>query len=230
MKVRQYDSIVFFTGAGISAESGVPTYRGAGGIWEQYDWQSVACQSAFMTHPEKVLDFHEYRRSLVSSCKPNMAHTTIAQAQSYSKVHIITQNIDGLHQKAGSHSVIELHGSLWRLRCEKCDKKVTDLDEKYQTRMCACGNRFRPDITWFNDPINISVFEEARELILSCDLFLSIGTSASVWPAAGLPMVAFDTSSHTVEINLEKTELSHHFSENYFGKAGDILPDLIEFQ
>ena len=227
---NQFDSIVFFTGAGISAESSVPTYRGKGGIWEKYDWQTLACQRAFDQNPERVLEFHEFRRSLVFDCKPNPAHNTISQLEQTKAVFVVTQNIDGLHQKAGSGNVVELHGSLWRLRCDYCGRQIEDLNRKYRSKKCACGQWLRPAITWFEDSLESGVFAQAHSLIESCDLFISIGTSGSVWPAAGLPQIAFDGKAHCIELNLEKTEYSPMYNETYFGLAGTILPSLFQFK
>ena len=228
INATQFNSIVFFTGAGISAESGVPTYRGKGGIWDKYDWQALACQRAFDRDPKGVLEFHEYRRSLVYECQPNPAHDTIAILERAHTVSVITQNIDGLHQKAGSNNVVELHGSLWKLRCDSCGVHIVDINPKYKSKKCSCGRWLRPAITWFEDSLDMDCFEQAKSLIESCDLFISIGTSGSVWPAAGLPQGALKGKAYCIEINLEKTDFSHLYNETCFGLAGDILPSLFQ--
>ena len=170
----QYKNIVFFTGAGMSAESGVPTYRGKGGIWGEYDWQQFACQDAFDRDPDKVLDFHELRRTKVLACQPHAGHTCITDLQSkHSNVSVVTQNTDGMHQRAGSHGVIELHGSLWRLRHP--DGSVTeDISAgAYQMRADPqTGQPLRPDITWFSDRLNESVIRQAIEVISAADLLI----------------------------------------------------------
>ena len=214
-------NIVFFTGAGMSAESGVPTYRGRGGIWNEYKWEEYACESAFRLNPDLVLDFHELRRIEALKCKPHEGHVIIKKIQD--TVHhttIITQNIDGMHQRANSSDVLELHGSLWKMRCESEGIIYEDLDNgKYSSRFCDCGNILRPDIIWFQDMLNEKVVQEAIRIISSCDLFVSIGTSAVVYPAAGFPSVAKDSGAYCIEINPEKTELSHIYNEAIREKA-----------
>lgn len=223
MKLRS--PLVFFTGAGISAESGVPTYRGRGGIWGQYDWQEFACQRAFDRDPQKVLDFHEQRRAKVLACQPNPGHLRIAQLQGQrGDVAVITQNTDGLHARAGSRDVIELHGSLWRLRCA-AHGKVEDLDAgPYARRECAqCGETLRPDITWFEDALDSAVFRQAERAIRECGTFIAVGTSAVVYPAAGLIRVARDAGAHMIELNVDETEASALFDEHWRGTASEQL-------
>ena len=194
----------------MSAESGVPTYRGRGGIWNQYKWENYACQTAFERDPEGVLEFHELRRIEALKCQPHSGHTIITDVQNdHSDSIVITQNIDGMHQRAKSKNVIELHGSLWRMRCESENLLKQDLGQgEYQTRLCDCGNWLRPDIIWFQDMLNDKTVLEATQAIASCDLFISIGTSAVVWPAAGYPKLAKTSGAFCVEINPEETELS----------------------
>lgn len=194
----------------MSAESGVPTYRGRGGIWNQYKWENYACQTAFERDAEGVLEFHELRRIEALKCQPHRGHTIITHVQNdNSDTIVITQNIDGMHQRAKSKNVIELHGSLWRMRCESEKILKEDLDQgKYHTRKCDCGNWLRPDIIWFQDMLNDKTVLEATQAIAACDLFISIGTSAVVWPAAGYPKLAKTSGAFCVEINPEETELS----------------------
>jgi NAD-dependent deacetylase len=195
-----YRRIILFTGAGMSAESGVPTYRGKGGVWSRYDYQEYACQAAFERDPEKVLRFHELRRRTVLDCHPHDGHRLIAAMP---EVCLITQNIDGMHQRAGSRDVVELHGSLWRLRCERCGAGKEDFGRSYETLRCDCGNWLRPAIVWFGDLLDEAVMHEASELISACDLFVSIGTSGAVWPAAGFPALARRAGAYCIEINPE---------------------------
>ena len=200
----------------MSAESGVPTYRGRYGIWNQYKWENYACQAAFDRDADGVLDFHELRRIEALKCNPHSGHDIITKIQkSNSNVTIVTQNIDGMHQRAGSDIVIELHGSLWRLRCQSERKIVDDLDGgEYSMRKCECGGWLRPDIIWFQDMLNENTVREATEAISTCDLFISIGTSAVVWPAAGYPNLAKSAGAFCIEINPEDTELSHLYHES----------------
>ncbi len=213
INLLDYNHIVFFTGAGMSAESGVPTYRGLGGLWHEYKWEDYASQDAFINHPEGVLDFHELRRIEALKCIPHSGHEIIAQIQDKNpNTVIITQNIDGMHQRSGTDHVVELHGSLWRLRCDAEVQVIDDLDNgKYYTRKCKCGAWLRPDIIWFQDTLSESTVQKATKEISSCDLFISIGTSAVVWPAAGYPKLAKDSGAFCIEINPEETVLSPQY-------------------
>ncbi|MEQ1439813.1 NAD-dependent deacylase [Fontimonas sp. SYSU GA230001] len=213
LELSRFTRVVVFTGAGMSAESGVPTYRGRGGIWQQYDYREYACEDAFQRDPGKVLDFHELRRTHVLGCAPHAGHAHLAALQrGHPALSLITQNIDGLHQRAGSAVAAELHGSLWRLRCARHGVREDAAAGRFETRRCPqCGSMLRPDITWFGDLVDEAVFGRARALIDACDLFVSIGTSAVVWPAAGLIPFAHRPRPYLVEINPEETEGSERF-------------------
>jgi len=223
----QYKHIVFFTGAGMSAESGIPTYRGRGGIWIKYRWEEFACQDAFDTDPEKVLKFHELRREAVLACNPHAGHVAIAALEKkHPLITVVTQNIDGMHQRAGNRNVIELHGSLWRLRCPY-HSISEDIGKKYQRYKCEkCGSWLRPDITWFGDMLNQDVMNEAILSIRRCDLFVSIGTSGVVYPAAGFPQLAKENNAQCIEINPEANEMSFLYDEAIRDTAGKALPEL----
>lgn len=227
IQLQNYERIVIFTGAGMSAESGVPTYRGRGGIWQQYRWQQYACQTAFDRDPPKVLEFHEVRRQAVLACPVHAGHVRLAELEkAHPNLVIVTQNIDGLHQRAGSRRVIELHGSLWRLRCA-AHGVFEDIGETYRNTTCEkCGWWLRPDIIWFEDSLNAAVIEEATDIIGRCDLFVGIGTSGLVWPAAGFPQIAKAGRARCVEINPEPTEMSSLYEEKIRGPAGKVLPTL----
>ncbi len=229
IRVDDYERIVFFTGAGMSAESGVPTYRGRGGIWNQYRWEEYACQEAFDNNPEKVLQFHELRRQSVLQCKPHAGHFVVADlAKKHPGIAVVTQNIDGMHQRAGNRDVTELHGSLWRIRCP-IHGIIEDLNEKYKSFRCEqCGNWLRPDIIWFGDMLNQDVIHEATRIIRQCNLFISVGTSGAVWPAAGFPKIAKEQGARCIEINPEANEMSPIYDENIREAAGNALPKLFE--
>ncbi len=219
---EEFTSIVFFTGAGMSAESGVPTYRGKGGIWKDYDYEEYACQDAFERDPDKVLEFHRIRRRSVLLCQPHEGHRVIA---SIPEAGIVTQNIDGMHQRAGSEEVIELHGSLWRLRCPECGFRKEDFGEVYEKKCSECGGRLRPDIIWFGDMLDPLVMQNASTLIKNCDLFISIGTSGTVWPAAGYPDLAKRSGAYCIEINPEPSGATA-YDRVIEGSAGEVLPKL----
>lgn len=226
--IDKFKGIVFFTGAGMSAESGVPTYRGEGGIWHEYNWQEYACQEAWEAHPEKVFDFHDLRREEALKCFPHKGHEIITDIQSsHPNVTVVTQNIDGMHQRAGSKNVIELHGSIWRVRCDKEGWIKEDLaDGPFKNRKCVCGEWLRPDIIWFSDMLSQDVLKQADQVISNCELFISIGTSGVVWPAAGYPQLAKSSGALCIEVNPEPSEQSWMVDHVYRGNAGKVLPKL----
>ena len=227
LRFRDFERIVFFTGAGLSAESGIPTYRGHGGIWHQYNYEDYACQRAFDRDPDKVWDFHDKRRAAVAACEPNAGHRIIAELQRDKEgVAIVTQNIDGLHQRAGGRDVIELHGSLWRVRCDREGIVRDDVTVPMSPRRCSCGDTFRPDIVWFEDALDPRVVARAREALEGCDLLVSVGTSGVVYPAAELPRLAMRRGATTIEINLEDTPVSPLYQHRLRGKASEVLAEL----
>lgn len=225
LRFRDFRRIVFFTGAGMSAESGIPTYRGKGGIWGEYNYEDYACQRAFDANPDKVWDFHDKRRAMVGKCEPNLGHRVVAAVQERQPdTIVVTQNIDGMHQRAGAKEVAELHGSLWRVRCDTCNVVRADETIPMTPRQCAtCGGYWRPDIVWFEDQLDHRVVRRAREALEACDLLVSVGTSAVVYPAAELPRIAVERRAVTVEINLEDTTLSHLYKHRLRGKASELL-------
>lgn len=226
LKLPRAERVLVFVGAGMSAESGVPTYRGAGGIWGQYRYQDYACQRAFERNPEQVLDFHERRRSAVLACAPHAGHAALARLQAlHPDVAVVTQNIDGLLQRGGVRVAAELHGSLWRLRCAQHGIRQDSAMGPFATRSCpGCGTPLRPDITWFEDPVDSAVFARAEALIGACQLFISVGTSAAVWPAAGLIPLARSAGAHLVELNLAPSEAAELFHQVLRGPASTLLP------
>lgn len=229
VRFRDFQRIVFFTGAGLSAESGIPTYRGKGGIWTEYNYEDYACQRAFDRQPEKVWDFHDKRRAFVAEREPNQGHRVIAELQrSHPDTAVVTQNIDGLHAVAlgdtePKHPIVELHGSLWRVRCDAEGTVRSDRSVPMSPRKCACGAYFRPDIVWFEDMLDGRNIARAEELLQRCDLLVSVGTSGVVYPAADMPRIAMRGGAVTVEINLEDTPVSSLYQHRLRGKASDIL-------
>lgn len=224
----RFQRIVFFTGAGLSAECGLPTYRGKGGIWSQYDYQDYACQRAFERDPAKVWEFHDKRRELYGSVEPSQAHRIIAEVQrKVPGTVVVTQNIDGLHQRAGCVEVVELHGSLWRVRCQ-CPGPPREVHEApIGSRTCpACGAWRRPDIVWFEDPMQPEPLRAAVQVISACDLLVSIGTSGVVFPAADLPRLALERGARRVEINPEATPVSGWYDTHLRGPASASLASL----
>ncbi len=223
-RFADFERILFFTGAGLSAESGIPTYRGKGGMWTEYNYEDYACQRAFDADPEKVWDFHDKRRGAVGVCEANEGHRIIAEVQrARPGTSVVTQNIDGLHQRSGATDVVELHGSLWRVRCDRENIVRDDTTVPMIPRKCSCGAYWRPDIVWFEDQLDHRNVRRARELLEGCDLLVSVGTSGVVYPAADLPRIAMQCGAATVEINLEDTPVSPLYQHRLRGKASDML-------
>jgi NAD-dependent deacetylase len=228
-RLRDFDRIVFFTGAGISAESGVPTYRGHGGIWHQYNYEDYACQRAFDRDPDRVWDFHDQRRAMVATCAPNLGHRVVAETQRVRPgTTVVTQNIDGLHARAGARDVVELHGSLWRVRCDREGLVRDDTSVPMSSRRCTCGGPWRPDIVWFEDALDPRVLGRAVAALRQADLIVSVGTSGVVYPAAELPRIAVAAGAVSVEINLEDTPVSELFEHRLRGPAGALLAAMAE--
>jgi NAD-dependent deacetylase len=206
-------SIAVLTGAGVSAESGVPTFRGPGGLWHSFRAEDLATPQAFRRDPRLVWEWYDWRRGLIAACRPNAAHLVLAEIeQRVDEFTLITQNIDGLHQSAGSQRVVELHGNIWRLRCTReCrpaweDRRVP-LDP-LPPACPVCGASARPDVVWFGESLPATALDAALAAVRRCRLMLVIGTSALVQPAASLPLLALQHGAHVIEINPEPTPLS----------------------
>ncbi len=230
-RLEDAKSIVFFTGAGISAESGIDTFRGKGGLWTKLKPEELANFDAFMRNPDMVWEWYQYRRKIIDETKPNAAHLTIAEMEKYfDNVVVVTQNVDNLHGRAGSKTIYELHGNIERNYCIKCETVYSSKDFSYEGNVphCKCGGLIRPDIVWFGEMLPQDVFSSAEKAANECDIIFVVGTSAVVYPAAYIPIDAKRSGAYLVEINLEKTELSHIADESYFGKAGEVLPLLLK--
>jgi len=230
-RLEDAKNIVFFTGAGISAESGIDTFRGKGGLWTKLKPEELANFDAFMRNPDMVWEWYQYRRKIIDETKPNAAHLTIAEMEKYfDNVVVVTQNVDNLHGRAGSKTIYELHGNIERNYCIKCETVYSSKDFSYEGNVphCKCGGLIRPDIVWFGEMLPQDVFSSAEKAANECDIIFVVGTSAVVYPAAYIPIDAKRSGAYLVEINLEKTELSHMADESYFGKAGEVLPLLLQ--
>lgn len=222
--------VVVLTGAGISAESGVPTFRGDGGLWNSYRAQDLATPQAFRSDPHLVWEWYDWRRGLIGACKPNAAHNTLVEMElGCDEFLLITQNIDGLHRLAGSQHVVELHGNIWRMRCtENCqpawaERRVPLPD--LPPCCSACGALARPDVVWFGEQLPQGALNDAFAAAEHCDLMLVIGTSALVQPAASLPLAALQRGAYVVEINPQPTPLSQVVDESIRRPATVALPD-----
>ena len=222
--------VCVLTGAGVSAESGVPTFREAqSGLWEQYDPLDLATPEAFLRDPELIWRWYRWRRKLVARAEPNPGHTALAKlAEFVPQLTLVTQNVDGLHQRAGSHDVIEFHGNLFEDRCVAEDR-VVDCDTDSGVPTCpGCGSNVRPGVVWFGEAIPEQALHQSFVAAADCDVFLSIGTSSLVYPAAGLAGVANNKNAVTVEVNPNPTEMSSEFDHAIACNAGVALPELID--
>lgn len=230
-KIRQARRVVVLTGAGVSAESGVPTFRGAGGLWREYRATDLATPEAFSRNPELVWEFYNYRRQVLAPVKPNAAHMALVTLENRTPEFVLlTQNIDGLHQAAGSRAVVELHGNIWWVRCCGCGRKSEDrrLPVPYPPKCEACGAMLRPDVVWFGESLDPYVLQKAYSRLEQCDVVVVIGTSGVVQPAASMGLYAQEHGAFVVEINLEPTPYSRAFNVSLLGKAGELVPRIIE--
>ena len=235
--LRRARRVVALTGAGVSAESGLATFRGAGGLWEGQRVEDVATPFAFERDPTLVWRFYNARRANLRTVQPNPGHRALdaleerfAHSPGGDAFTLLTQNVDGLHQTAGSRRVLELHGSLRRVRCTGCQRIEDRGDEELpELPHCgACGHLLRPDVVWFHEMLPEVVWREAAKMTAACQCFLVIGTSAIVYPAAGLIDAARDAGAAVIEINLEATTASRRGGLGLRGPSGVILPQLVQ--
>lgn len=229
--LRDAPSITVLTGAGVSAESGVPTFRGAGGLWKQFRAEDLATPEAFRRDPQLCWEWYDWRRSLLSTVQPNPGHYALAQLQRRTpRFTLITQNVDGLHLDAGSTQVLEIHGSIWTLRCTTCAREWIDrtVPLPLLPRCAVCNSLARPGVVWFGENLNPKIWAAAEQAACASDVFLVVGTSAQVYPAAGLAPLARSSGAKIIEINLEPTPMSALVDCALTGPAGEILPALIQ--
>ena len=228
-QTKKIKKIVFVTGAGISQESGISTFRGKEGLWKNNDPMKLATIDAFYDNPKLVWEWYEDRRKNIISAKPNQGHKAIAELEEYKQVVVLTQNIDGLHQRAGSTKVFELHGSIIRIKCLVCDFNVeitTSFDEI--PPKCKCGNLLRPDVAWFGEILPQQVWHDAITHAKSCDVMIVAGTSLVVSPANTLPIYAKQNNATIIEINLENTAMSTYMDLSVRLTSSEILPKIID--
>ncbi len=233
--MRPFKHIVVLTGSGISAESGIATFRDKDGIWAQYDIEEVATPQAFARNPMKVHDFYNLRRRGLAGVEPNKAHFALARLEREHATgtgrtfHVVTQNVDSLHEAGGSRNVIHMHGELMRGKCTECNARFDwtgDMSTKVACPGCKEAGGVRPDIVWFGEmPYHM---DRIAALVQTCDLFVSIGTSGAVYPAAGLVSLARREGAHTVELNLEPSDGVSLFHEAIHGKATEIVPTFVD--
>lgn len=230
--LRQSRHVLVLTGSGASAESGVPTFRDAQtGLWEKYNPLDLATPEAFINDPALIWRWYRWRRELVARAKPNPGHLALVTlAEIVPKLTLITQNVDGLHQRAGSVDVVEFHGNLFEDRCYSEGIVVNDGDSAAPVPVCTgCGGMLRPGVVWFGEAIPPHALEAAATAAADCDVFLSIGTSSAVWPAAGLAETARSHGATIIEINPDVTLQSRHSHHCLQGKSGEVLPELVTY-
>ncbi|HEY5038663.1 MAG TPA: NAD-dependent deacylase [bacterium] len=232
-RLAKCEKVTVLTGAGISAESGISTFRGLGGLWEKVDPMKMATLEAFTKDPKTVWEWYEARRHQVAEAKPNEGHNVLAWMQDYfPQLTLITQNVDRLHQKAGSRHVLELHGSLWLVRCAG-KPSCGEWEDRHELvnlppKCPHCGALARPGVVWFGEGLPTDAWAEAEKAAQECDAFLVIGTSALVYPAAGLPEEPLRKDKLVIEINPEETNLSSRVTLSVRAKAGEALVQLAE--
>ncbi len=225
-------SVAAFTGAGISAESGVPTFRGQDGIWKKYRPEELANLDAFLRNPELVWEWYRARRRIMSRIEPNPGHRALAAMEGlFGRFAVITQNIDNLHRRAGSATVHELHGNIERNYCLGCGRHYASEvlpGAEGAPRCSACNGLIRPDVVWFGELLPQDEWDASVAAAQRADVFLSIGTSAVVYPAASLPQIAGRAGAYVAEINIEPTEFSDRADELILGRSGEVLPKLLD--
>jgi len=227
-QIKGIKKIVFVTGAGISQESGVPTFRGKDGLWRNYDVMKLATIDAFYDNPKLVWEWYNERRNNVFGVKPNLGHKAIAELEKYANVMVLTQNIDGLHQKAGSTEVLELHGSIVKIKCSVCDFKDQMRTEFSEIPpLCKCGNILRPDVVWFGESLHQDVWQKAMIVASQCDLMIIAGTSLVVSPANTLPIYAKQNNAILIEINPENTDMSSEMDLVIRNTSAIALPEFV---
>ena len=219
------------TGAGISAESGVPTFRGHQGLWKKFKPEQLATMEAFLETPEIVWEWYNWRRELISEVKPNPGHFALTEMEGlFEDFTLITQNVDNLHRLAGSNRVLELHGNIYHNKCSECDRgheSDVEIDPNDIPTCSFCGGKLRPDVVWFGEMLPEAVLTEAFEKAERAEVFFSVGTSALVQPAASLPLIAKRAGATLVEINPEPTPLTHLADFPFQGKSGEVLPEIV---
>jgi len=230
-ELRKADRVAVLTGAGISAESGVPTFRGSGGLWRNYQATDLATPQAFARDPELVWEFYNWRRDLISKVTYNPAHRALVDLERIvPNFTLITQNVDGLHLLAGSQNLLEIHGNLWKVRCTKCREITLDRSPDLGTSPTCktCGGLLRPHVVWFGESLDPEILHRSIDASRNSRVMLVIGTSSVVQPAASLALEAKSGGAVVAEINLEKTPYSSSMDFSLIGKAGEIVPVLVE--
>lgn len=228
-KLSSARRVAVLTGAGVSAESGVPTFRGVGGLWKNHRPEQLATPQAFTNDPDLVWEWYHWRRGLINEASPNAAHNAIVRIErNIPDFTLITQNVDGLHLTAGSREVLEIHGNFTRARCSSCTHRIP-LSRETGVLICEkCGALMRPDVVWFGESLDHDILEASHNASQSADFFLVAGTSSVVQPAASLAFAARQSGGYVLEVNLDPTPLTGTADVTILGKAGEVLSALVE--
>lgn len=228
LKETQY--LLVITGAGISAESGIPTFRGNDGLWQNYRAEELATPWAFERDPITVWKWYDWRRDIIGKAEPNPGHLAIKEFEEiFEGFFLITQNVDGLHGRTGIKNMIEIHGNLWRVRCERDGRTsmLMDVPLKQIPPKCTCGSILRPDVVWFGESMPTEAIQRSYNVMSLCDTLLVVGTSGVVYPVATFPQTVKENGGFVIEVNMEPTPISSIADISLFGKSGDILPEIV---
>lgn len=223
-------SVIALTGAGVSAESGLPTFRGPNGLWRNRRPETLATPEAFAADPKTVWEWYNWRRSVHAGCSPNPGHFALAAIERAKPgFYLVSQNVDGFHEQAGSRRILKLHGDLWKVRCLACGKEERDARVPMEPLppYCPCGGLLRPAVVWFGESLSEETLRAAFEAASRADLVFVLGTSSVVYPAAAIPRAALEHGARLIEINLEPTELSTSAHLSLRGKTGELLPAIV---
>ncbi len=230
-RLTEAKNLVVLTGAGISAESGIKTFRDPDGLWSKLNPAELASVDGFLANPELVWEWYQHRREIINSTKPNPGHYALADMEAlFENYTLITQNVDRLHQNAGSKNVVELHGNIIENHCNDCKKPYLediDINSKKPPICTYCGGNIRPSVVWFGEMLPVEAITKAQQVAQECDVFLCIGTSAEVYPAAEIPMLAKRNGAFCVEINPNRTVITDYMNEKLAYPSGEVLPLLI---
>ncbi len=230
--IARRGGLVVLTGAGISADSGIPTFRGPDGLWRRYKPEELATPEAFKRNPRLVWEWYRWRIEMVLRAKPNPGHYALAELERMGLLRcVITQNVDGLHQRAGSRCVVELHGNILRARCTRCGYRVewSEAPRDIPPRCPRCGSLLRPDVVWFGEPIPEEAWREALRYTMEARVFMVVGTSGVVYPAALLPRLARERGVPIIEVNVQPSALTEEVTDIFLeGRASTVLPRLVE--
>ncbi|HNY70205.1 MAG TPA: NAD-dependent deacylase [Syntrophorhabdus sp.] len=231
-RLTQANSLLVITGAGISAESGIPTFRGADGLWRNYRAEDLATLDAFERDPVTVWEWYDWRRGIIGRAEPNPGHLAIKDLEDmFENFLLITQNVDGLHGRTGIRNIVEIHGNLWRTKCTREGKisMLMDVPLRSIPPRCDCGAVLRPDVVWFGESIPSYALDLSFNVLEQCDTLIVVGTSGVVYPVASFPQTVKDNGGYVVEVNVEPTPISAIADASLYGNSGDILPMLVKW-